>query len=107
MSQSLIERPRDRLEILADIVEFLALSGPEKQTRIMQACNLKHDQVVSCLHDLMVDNLVSKDETENLRVTNRGTDFLKRWKDIIKEFLGSQPKRKKIYRIESRSITVY
>ena len=87
-------RPRDRLEMLADIVEFLCVTGPQNQTRIMQACNLRHDQVTECLDDLLNNGLLEKDETEKqFRVTYLGIDFFKRWTEILQQFLSSHPRR--------------
>ena len=88
-------RPRDRLEILADIVEFLITTGPQNQTRIMQACNLRYDQTMECLTELLQSKLIEREEDSNMyRTTMLGVEFLKRWTEIFKEFLiGHEKKR--------------
>jgi predicted transcriptional regulator len=81
----LSEGPRDRLDILADIVEFLCLKGPQLQNRIMHACNLTHGQVRSCTSDLIQSKLITKDEnTKKFEATALGVEFLKRWTEIFK-----------------------
>ncbi|HKM50502.1 MAG TPA: winged helix-turn-helix domain-containing protein [Candidatus Bathyarchaeia archaeon] len=88
-------RPRDRLEMLADIVEFLITTGPQNQTRIMQACNLRYDQEIQCLNELLQSKLIEKDEGSNVyRTTQLGIDFLKRWTGIFQEFLVGHEKKK-------------
>jgi predicted transcriptional regulator len=90
-----ISRPRDRLEMLADVVEFLCVTGPQNQTRIMQACNLRHDQVVECLGHLLENKLIEKDvAVQTFKATSLGIDFLKQWTGIFKQFLVSHPKKK-------------
>ena len=81
--------------MLADIVEFLISTGPQNQTRIMQACNLRHDQTTNCLAELIQSKLVEKDEGGKLyRVTPLGLEFLKRWTEIFKNFLIGHTKKK-------------
>lgn len=88
-------RPRDRLEMLADIVEFLCVTGPQNQTRIMQACNLRHDQVTECLSDLLNNGLLEKDDLQKqLRVTHLGVEFFKRWTELLGRFLVSHPRKR-------------
>jgi len=91
-------RPRDRLEMLADIVEFLILTGPQNQTHIMQACNLRHDQTTACLTELTDSKLIEKDPASNLyRATQLGVDFLKRWTEIFTDFLVGHEKKKRFW----------
>ena len=88
-------RPRDRLEMLADIVEFLIAMGPQNQTRIMQACNLRHDQTTQCLTELVQSSLVQKDADTNLyRTTQNGAAFFRRWTEIFDEFLVGHEKKR-------------
>ncbi len=81
--------------MLADIVEFLIVTGAQNQTRIMQACNLRHDQTMQCLAELTQSKLIEKDEGGNVyRTTQLGIDFFKRWTGIFKEFLVGHEKKK-------------
>jgi predicted transcriptional regulator len=81
--------------MLADIVEFLIVTGPQNQTRVMQACNLRHDQAIQCLAELLQSKLIEKDEGSNVyRTTPLGIEFLKHWTEIFKEFLVGHEKKK-------------
>jgi len=61
----------------------------------MQACNLRYDQTIQCLTELLQSNLIEKDEAHNTyHATRLGVEFLKRWAEIFKEFLiGHEKKR--------------
>jgi predicted transcriptional regulator len=84
--------------MLADIVEFLIITGPQNQTHIMQACNLRHDQTTQCLAELTQSRLIQKDEGSNLyRATQLGIDFLKRWTEIFTDFLVGHEKKKRFW----------
>jgi predicted transcriptional regulator len=81
--------------MLADIVEFLTLTGPQNQTHIMQACNLRYDQTMQCLAELRQSKLIEKDDESNLyRTTQLGIEFLKRWTEIFRDFLVGHEKKK-------------
>lgn len=93
------ERPRERFEILADIVEFLVRTGPQRQTHIMQACNLKHEQVVECLRALEDNQLIQRIGNEHgnrYRVTSRGVEFYGKWVEMVK-YLLAIPKRRRYF----------
>jgi len=93
------ERPRERFEILVDIVDFLARTGPQRQTHVMQACNLKHEQVVECLRMLEDNQLIqriSDEEGNRYQATARGVEFYRRWVEMVK-YLFAIPKRRRYF----------
>ena len=74
---------RNRLEIIADILQVASQSA--KKTQIMYQANLSYKVLKKYLHDLTVASLISFDfADQSYVITLKGRDFLEAYKDYSK-----------------------
>jgi predicted transcriptional regulator len=72
---------RDRLEIIAAILDLC--SKPRSKTRVMYGTNLSWKMLQQYLAHMQSQGLLEvKDESTKYVTTDRGHDFLEKWKEL-------------------------
>ena len=72
---------RDRLEIIAAILDLC--SNPRTKTRVMYGTNLSWKMLQQYLAHMQSQGLLEvKDDSSKYVTTDRGQDFLEKWKEL-------------------------
>ena len=75
-----MERKRSRMEIISDMLAIVqGKNGSIKPTHLMYKANLSHSQMKTYLEELMMRNMIKKEEAKQgnmIAITKNGRDFL-------------------------------
>ncbi len=71
---------RDRLEIMAEILDLC--SEPRTKTRVMYGTNLSWKMLQQYLAHMQSQGLLEAQDKTKYITTNRGQDFLEKWKEL-------------------------
>jgi predicted transcriptional regulator len=91
-------RYRDRLYMIANVVEYLVRYEVASKTEIMNHCRLRHDQINDLLR-VVIDSgfarRIDTDEGERYRVEQHGRDWFVKWAAMYSD-VKEQRKPKKL-----------
>jgi predicted transcriptional regulator len=77
----MINRTRDTITIIYDILKYLSIQSISKPTRLMYKANLSYTQLKLYTKYLIKTGYV-KTENENFAITNNGYDFVKDYQNF-------------------------
>ena len=75
-------RYRDRLDMIANVVEYLIDGKIASKTEIMNHCSLRHDQINDLLSVVIGSEFATRidtDKGERYQVTSHGRDWFGKW----------------------------
>jgi predicted transcriptional regulator len=90
-------RYRDRLYMIANVVEYLVLSQIASKTEIMNHCSLRHDQINDLLSVVIDSEFAAKidtDKGERYEVTQHGRNWFAKWAAMYKDVRERRKPRK-------------
>ena len=85
---------RDRLDIIADVLKVV--SDGARKTRIMYMANLSYTLLTRYLTDVIDLGLVRKDEKKIYKLTDKGSNFLRKFKSYRKRQVKIEKKLSEI-----------
>jgi predicted transcriptional regulator len=102
MSRIFQKRTRDKLYIIAEILEIAEEANGVLKTQIMYRANLSFTQLTDYLSFLLKNELLMKvvsDNKEVYKATSKGIEFLQRYREIT-ELLKTQQENTELVQIE-------
>lgn len=81
-----LNRYRNRLEIIRDILLAVSVNDGAKKTRIMYGANLGYKVLMRYLRELLKAGLLDHDGESHYRLTDKGERFLRLYKDYERDY---------------------